>query len=643
MNSNMPPKIVPPVQKGRPTTLPAAALKKLAKLIERGFSARPPITLQLLGRLLLHAAAVGAAVGCVSLGFVKGLELVEHTVLEGLAGYIPLRAAGEALFPVGEDTHFRPWLLLFLPGIGALLAGVISRLAPETRGGGADTIIEAFHEHGGVVRRRVPFIKVLASIATLGFGGSGGREGPTMLIGGSIGSIVGRYLRVTDRERRILLVAGLAAGMAAVFRTPLGAAILAVEILHKDDFESDALVPSVLASVVSYSVFISFFGESTLFAHATKYPFIPAHLPLFALMALVVCGMALIFVQSLDAVRRLSLHSRLPAWLRPAAGGLGLGIVATPIIYVLSTRLGEGQGLGILGGGYGAAQVAITGASWLPGGWRAVEILLLLGAVKIMATSLTVGSGGSAGDFGPSMVLGGIFGGAFGRAAQLLLHDARIDPGAFALVGMGTFYGGLAHVPIGSLVMTCELAGSYDLLVPLMLAEGIAFVALRNHSLYHAQVNSKRESPAHRDELGFNTLKGIRVDEIVVKDRPFSIFRQDAPASEVTQVVASSEGQDAFPVVDKDGLLVGVITAEILRTMTSDPDIGPLTLADDLMAPPVFVRETDDLHGALDVLLSSGMRELLVTNEEGHVVGLLDHAEITAVYLATTTAKGRLG
>src|SRR5439155_25671171 len=127
------------------------------------------------------------------------------------------------------------------------------------------------------------------------------------------------------------------------------------------------------------------------------------------------------------------------------------------------------------GGGYGAARVAIAGASWFPAGWRGVEVLLVLGLVKILATSLTVGSGGSAGDFGPSMVMGGIFGGVFGRAAQLLLHDPRIDPGAFALVGMATFYGGLAHVPIGSLVMTFELAGSYDLLVPLMLARGIAY------------------------------------------------------------------------------------------------------------------------------------------------------------------------
>jgi CIC family chloride channel protein len=608
-------------------------------MLDAGFVGRGAPTLQMLGRVLLHAAAVGAAVGLASLAFVYSLEVTGHFVLERLAGYVPLRAAGEgeALAPPGRT--FRPWLLLVIPAVGALIGGAVSRLAPETRGGGSDAIIDAFHNKGGQVRRRVPFVKMIASIATLGFGGSGGREGPTMQIGGSIGSIVGRYLRVTDRERRILLVAGTAAGMSAVFRTPLGAALLAVEVLHRDDFESDALVPSVLASVVSYSVFISFFGESTLFAHAVKYPFVPAHLPLYAAMALVVSGAAATFVWTLGSVRRTAEKLKVPAWVKPAIGGLLLGALATPIIHFLGRRMGDGQGLGILGGGYGAAQLAITGATWFPGGWRGVEILVVLGVIKLVATSLTVGSGGSAGDFGPSMVMGGIFGGAFGRAAQLLWHDPAIDPGAFALVGMATFYGGLAHVPIGSLVMTCELAGSYDLLVPLMLAEGIAYVALRNQTLYHAQVTTKRDSPAHRDDLILDFLKGIRVDEILVKDRPLASFARNTPASEVIRVVANADFQDAFAVLGPDGELVGVITAEILRMTAGDPEVARVALADDMMGAPISVRDTDDLHNALEIMIANAMRELLVVDETGKVLGVLDQTEITIAYLAATAQR----
>jgi chloride channel protein, CIC family len=297
--------------------------------------------------------------------------------------------------------------------------------------------------------------------------------------------------------------------------------------------------------------------------------------------------------------------------------------------------------LGVLGGGYGAAQLAISGASWFPLGWRGVELLLVLGAVKIVATCLTVGTGGSAGDFGPSLVIGGIFGGAFGRAAQALVHDPRIDPGAFALVGMSTFYGGLAHVPIASLVMTCELAGSYDLLVPLMLAEGIAFVALRNRSLYTAQVPTKRESPAHRDDLIFDVLTGVRVGQVLVLDRPYATFTTRTPARDVIEKAAATAWQDVFPVLDDRGKLVGIVLSDILRTMAANPDIGDLAIAHDLMVAPVSVKDTDDLQRALKTILEHNLREIVVVDEGGRIVGFLDEAEITRVYHDATAHCSR--
>src|SRR5580692_12475453 len=289
-----------------PPARPAAVLRRrLGTLVRLGIGDRQQVAMQILGRVLLHAALVGAAAGLLGSLFVAGLELTQGIFLERVSGYLPLRAEGEQVIESVHLSPFRPWLLWAIPAVGALIGGAISvRFAPETRGGGADAIIDAFHNHGGVVLRRVPIVKTLASIFTLGFGGSGGREGPTMQIGGALGSLVGRYLKVSVRERRILLVAGTAAGMAAVFRTPLGAALLAVEVLHRDDFESDALVPAVLASVVSYSVFISFYGEATLFAHSPRYPFVPAHLPLYALLAIVVSIAASGFLGSLRATQR---------------------------------------------------------------------------------------------------------------------------------------------------------------------------------------------------------------------------------------------------------------------------------------------------------------------------------------------------
>ena len=252
--------------------------------------------------------------------------------------------------------------------------------------------------------------------------------------------------------------------------------------------------------------------------------------------------------------------------------------------------------------------------------------------MKIVATCLTVGTGGSAGDFGPSLVIGGIFGAAFGRAAQLLLHDPRIDPGAFALVGMATFYGGLAHVPIASLVMTCELAASYDLLVPLMLAEGIAFVALRHRTLYEAQVPTKRDSPAHREDMIFDVLTGMRVGDVLTRDRAHASFSARTPAREVVEKAAAATWQDVFPVLDEGGQLVGIVPSDVLRTMAANPDLGDLAIAHDLMVAPVSVKETDDLQQALDALLANGLRELVVTDDHGRIVGLLEEADITRVY-----------
>ncbi len=390
-----------------------------------------PLDLRILGRTLLHAAVVGLGAGIVGALFFAGLELVQRVLLELLCGYVPLRAHGEKFLPNVTDVAFRPWLLWAVPALGALAGGwLTTRFAPECRGGGGDAAIEAFHHQGGFVRRRVLWVKGVASMLTLGSGGSGGREGPTMHIGAALGSLVAEVLRVGARERRILLVAGIAAGMSAVFRTPLGAALLAVEVLYRDDFESDALIPAVLASVVAYSVVISIFGEETLFAHAAKYAFVPLHLPLYGVLAVLVAFLASGFVALLRWVQRVTAHLPLPVWARPGCGGVALGIIATPLIILVGLYVGvPGQGLGVLGGGYGAAQLAVTGSHWVTEGtWLTVGVLVLLCAGKMVASALTIGSGGSAGDFAPSLVIGALFGGAFGRVVALVL--GAVDLGA---------------------------------------------------------------------------------------------------------------------------------------------------------------------------------------------------------------------
>ena len=189
----------------------------------------------------------------------------------------------------------------------------------------------------------------MASIATLGTGGSGGREGPTMQIGAALGSTVGRYLKVSARERRVLMVAGIAAGISAVFRTPLGAALIAIEMLYRDDFESEALIPAVLASVIAYSVSISVFGHATLFGHLQPFAFQPEQIPLYIVLAIVVSAGASLFVGSLRLSKSLVGKLALPEWARPALGGLLLGLFVVLLIHFVGPVVGRAdRGLGDL-------------------------------------------------------------------------------------------------------------------------------------------------------------------------------------------------------------------------------------------------------------------------------------------------------
>ncbi len=600
------------------------------------------LELGVVGRNLRDGMMVGVAAGLVGAALFAGFEYFQRLLLEDLAGYVPLRADGET-FAAGEGGHhFRPWLLLILPALGGLASGFISRLAPETRGGGGDAMIQAFHHRGGLIRRRVIWVKSLTSMFTLGTGGAGGREGPTMQIGGALGGLVGRWLNASHRERRILMVAGVAAGMSAVFRCPLGSALLAVEVLYKDGFESEALIPSVLASVVSYSVIISIFGESTLFARVPRFPFVPAHLPLFGLLALLVAALAAIFVRVYRGVHHLFDRLPIPDWTRPAAGGLALGALCTPAVILVGNYLhAPGEGLGILGGGYGAVQMAISGSPWLPAGWVAVGLLIALSLAKLLAASLTIGSGGSAGDFAPSLAIGGLFGGAFGRAAQLLTHDPHLQPGAFALVGMGTFYGGIAHVPLSALVLVCELAGNYDLLVPLMLAQGIAFVALRNRALYSSQMPTQRDSPIHRDALLLDVLRTIRVRDLMKGQAPPVCFFQHTPTVELIRHVAQAGEQSVFPVLDREDHLVGLVTTNALRVLSAELPDTRWTVVADLLQRPISVTAEDDLRSATEAMLANDLRAVPIVSSDNRVIGMLDEGDVAEVYLKAAVRAER--
>lgn len=599
---------------------------RLAVLIR---SSAGPLELGMFSRTLLLAAGVGICAGLVGAAFVASVEVGQRFLLERLAGVSLLRAVGEGATEARPGASV-PWLLLVIPAGGALLAGLLARWAPKALGGGGDQTIATFHGAQARVRPRLLPIKLLASIATLASGGAGGREGPAMQLGSTAGALLAEWLPTTARERRLLFVAGIGAGISAVFRTPLGAALLAVEVLYRDDFDGEALVPSVLASVVSYAVSNSILGTRPLFGVLPSHPFVAGHLPFYAALAVVAAAAGALFVWALHGVRDLSRNSRVPSWAAPALGGLALGGSVVVVRALGAVSIGPvSVESALLGGGYGVAQLAVTavaGPSLVLAGW-----LLVLAVLRIGATALTVGSGGSAGDFAPALVIGALVGAAFGHAASSLFPESGIHPSSFALVGMATLYGGIAHVPLSAVVLVSELAASYDLLVPLMLGTVGAHVLLRKVRLYESQ-QPKRARIAP-DVQRVKEEPGPRV-VVAGDERPPVTVAPDASLLEVMTVAIA--GQPVIPVVDAGGTYRGLIDSTTLLALSAERDVNGI-VALDLAGPPIQAEPGEPVRAAVARLLEAGLTHAPVV-EKGRILGLLSFSDVVR---AALRAPGR--
>jgi CIC family chloride channel protein len=220
-----------------------------------------------------------------------------------------------------------------------------------------------------------------------------------------------------------------------------------------------------------------------------------------------------------------------------------------------------------------------------------------------------------------------LLGGAFGMAAQVILHDKSIQPGAFALVGMAAFYAGIANTPLAALVMVCEVAGSYELLVPLMLTEAIAMIALRKVNLYPAQPRSTKDSPVHASPLAT-----LRCGDVVVRTKPFATLRNRDTLHAATDAIEAAPDQDVFPVLDDAGTVVGLLSAEALRGVFSE-DVAAAIVAD-VMVEPLTLRDTDGVRGAAVTLVRRDLRAAPVVDAEGKILGMLDQHDIVRAITA---------
>ena len=572
-----------------------------------------------LGRLVLLSALVGVVAGFGALAFNFILDYSGELFLVKAVGYtIPVPGGeGETRTPAEPS---RRWLLLVVPAVGGLLSGLlVFSVAPEAEGHGTDAMIESYHRKLGMVRKRIPFVKTIASALTIGSGGSAGREGPIAQVGSGFGSALATWLKSGDHERRMLLLAGAGAGIGAVFRAPLGGALFAVEVLYREiDFESAALVPTFVASIVSYSIYCGVSGKWGAIFRVPDLTFNrPVELPLYLALGVVCALMGILYVKVFYGVRdHIFRKIQLPRHVKPAIGGLAVGVIAYFLPQVLSM-------------GYGWVQLAMDGQ-------LALGLIVTIAFMKILATGLTISSGGSGGVFAPSMVIGGLTGAAMGELFQRLWPGVVTQTPAFALVGMAGFFAGVAKTPLSSLIMVSEMTTGYGLLAPLMLTTGVCYLLTpRKISMYEHQVDRRIDSPAHEGEFVVDILDRLQVHEVMAKGADLTVFRRDSPLAVMLEGFATSK-QHVFPVLEDGDLLHGIIYFDDIRVFFTERGLpSRAVVAQDLLAASYsVVTPEEDLASALRKFRTSRLEELPVVEAEGsrHFVGILRRRDVIAAY-----------
>jgi CIC family chloride channel protein len=581
------------------------------------------IDLHSVGRALFLSSLVGVVAGSGAIVFQVLCQAGQHFFLDLVAGVRTVGPAGEPLLFSPTQSPFRPWMIPVVAGFGGLLTGlIVTRFAPEAAGHGTDEAVDAFHRRRGVIRGRVPIVKTIASAITMGSGGSGGREGPIAQIGAGFGSFLATRLGLSEKDRRVLLASGVGAGVGSIFRAPLAGALFAAEVLYSDsEFESEVIIPAAIASIIAYCVFSVKFGFGALF-DTPRFSFHSAYeLFPYTVLALIVALGAGIFVKTFYGMHRLFERSPLPRFLRPAIGGLATGSLAVILYY--ATR--DARSLDVLAFGYGSIQSALHGQ--LP-----LLILACLAGGKILATSFSIGSGGSGGVFGPSMVIGGTLGGAIGLLAQRVMPTIVTQPAAFVPVGMAGFFAAAANTPISTLVMVSEMTGNYQLLLPALWVCALSYLVGRRWTLYRSQVPSRADSPAHRGAILTSLLKGLRVGDLLTP-RNVQTVLETAPAAAVIEAFMNS-AQYCLPVVDAEGRLTGWISLPRIRQVFEDREGPQPLIAHDLImpGPPLTLNET--LNDALARMSDLDEIELpVIENGDGRkIAGLLSRRDILRAY-----------
>ena len=505
---------------------------------------------------------------------------------------------------VPSFTGLRPGPDLVVVAMGGgLVVSLLARWAPAIRGHGLPEAMEAVLTKQSRVRPRMAVAKPLSAAISIGTGGPFGAEGPIIVTGGAIGSLIGQVIPVSPSERKILLACGSAAGMAATFGTPLAAVVLAIELLLFE-YSKRAFVPLVVATSVAGGVHALLFGDGPLFT-------VPAHhfaglneLPLFGVLGLG-CGLlAVVVAKGLFLVE--SGYRRLPVgelW-HPIIGAAGFALVGLAV----PTALGVG---------YDRIGAVLAGR-------LAVSTLAVLLVAKLVAWWLALGSGTSGGTLAPILLIGGSFGALVGHAVDGAAPSLGVSPGAFALVAMAAVFGAATRASFTSIVFLFELTGDYRMILPLMLATVVADLvagALLRDGLMTEKLT--RRGVTVQGDYHADVLAGAAVSAIMTRE--VATLPVDATVADA-QNLFSSNGHSAYPLVDPDNRCVGIVG----RGDLLGEDCEATTMVRDIASPElVAVTPSTSVLTALHLMLQEGVEHLPVLDGD-RLAGICTRTDVLA-------------
>ena len=420
----------------------------------------------------------------------------------------------------------------------------------------------------------------------------------------------------------------MGAGIAAIFRAPLAGALFAAEVLYRSpEFEPEVIMPAAIASVVSYCTFGFYAGWQPLFAVPDLAFADPRQLLPYSLLALFVALLAMLYTRTFYGVTHLFRQLPVPKHFRPSIGAALTGLLGVVLYWSFG---GEETLLAVLSFGYNAVQGVLSDDST-----ATASVLLAVALGKIVTTSLTIGSGGSGGVFGPSMVIGGCGGGALGIALHSVWPAIVPHPASFVIVGMAGFFAAAAKTPVSTLVIVSEMTGGYHLLLPSLWVCTLAFMLSDEKSIYSSQIESRSRSPAHQGNYVREILAEVHVQQFITVGLPVPVLHANESLTAVLYRLSSS-GYPVLPVVNEENCLLGVVNLEEVHLVSQSDHVRPLIVAADLMRSDVRPLQPDDcLDRALELFVENDLLALPVVQDLAtpRVIAVVRRFDIASAYL----------